>query len=278
MDHHRSYQSNGFILCRSLLSAEVLGRLVEIGERVHAQWLAEQGDEARRLDLVNSTGLTASRYFRSPFGAQRPMFFDALADDRVWHLLTAVFGDDLYFHGTQMFFNPLGGRRRPYWHRDIQYMDCDETEQQSLLGELCNIHLRFPLRPEQSFMLVPGSHARWDTDRERNVRLERSGHGSSEDLPSATAFDLCPGDILIFSAHMLHRGTSDRSHGRLSLDLMLGRPDPRIPVTLDLEELPTIEELMAVGNPQWYERAHELLLAARSRRDQTNHVIAKKVF
>ena len=73
-------------------------------------------------------------------------------------------------------------------------------------------------------MLVPGSHARWDTDLERDVRLERSGHRSWEDLPSATMFALNPGDILIFSAHMLHRGTYEGNSGRLSLDLMLGKP------------------------------------------------------
>jgi len=109
-----------------------------------------------------------------------------------------VFGDSLYFHGTQMFFNPLDGRRRPYWHRDLQYMSYDETRQRALLSELCNLHVRMPLRSERHFMLVPGSHARWDSELERDVRLESSGHHSWEELPSATVFDLEPGDTLIF--------------------------------------------------------------------------------
>jgi hypothetical protein len=269
MNDRRSFEHNGFILRRRLLSPEVVGRLVQIGERIHAEWLEEQGEEARRLDRVNSTGLTATRYFRPPFAAERPMLFDTLADDALWHLLTAAFGDDLYFHGTQMFFNPLGGRRWPYWHRDIQYMDCDETQQQALMGELCNLHVRLPLRPERSFMHVPGSHARWDTDRERDVRLERSGQATWEDLPSATALDLYPGDGLIFSAHMLHRRTYEGNNARLSLDVMLGKPHPRIPFTLDRDELPAIEELATVRHPQWYERVQQLLLAARSRRQET---------
>ena len=264
MDERKEYQQNGFVLRRGLLAPEMIARLVGIGDRVHEQWLDEHGDKARKHDLVNSTGLTGSRYFRPPFDAQRPVFFDALADDVLSNLLAAVFGDDLYFHGTQMFFNPPGGRRRPYWHRDIQYMAYEETRQQALLGELCNLHVRFPLRPERRFMLVPGSHARWDTDLEQDVRLERSGHCSWEDLPSATAFDLYPGDILIFSAHMLHRGTYEGNNGRLSLDLMLGKPHPQVPMTLDSEELPTRVELASVRHPRWYMHAQRLLADPRS--------------
>jgi hypothetical protein len=264
MNDRKNYEHDGLILRRRLVSVKTVARLVGIGERVHAQWLLEQGEEARRLDFVNSTGLTATRYFRPPFDAQRQLFFDALANEPLWYLLTSVFGDELYFHGTQMFFNPLGGRRRPYWHRDIQYMPCGEREQQALLRDLCHLHIRFPLRPERKFMLIPGSHARWDTEPERDVRLERSGHESYEDLPSAMPFDLYPGDVLIFSAHMLHRGTYEGNNARLSLDLMLGKPHRHIPFILEPDQLPTIEELATLRRPQWYEHAHELLRQARS--------------
>ena len=64
-------------------------------------------------------------------------------------LVGEVFGDDLYFHGTQIFFSPVGGARRPYWHRDIQYMRRDEQEQARLLLEFCNLHIRLALRPDR---------------------------------------------------------------------------------------------------------------------------------
>lgn len=255
-----TYEKDGFVLRRRLLSPESVARLVAIGQRVHAQWLQEHAEEARKHDLINSTGLTASRYFQPPFDSERRIFFDALADGALWDLLTAVFGDGFYFHGTQMFFNPLDGRRRPYWHRDLQYMSYDETRQRALLSELCNLHVRMPLRSERHFMLVPGSHARWDSELERDVRLESSGHHSWEELPSATVFDLEPGDTLIFSAHMLHRGTYDGNNGRLSLDLMLGKSHPSMPMTLELQELPTASELVGLRHPQWFARARKLLL------------------
>ena len=104
-----SYDEEGFVLRRSLLPTNTFRRILEIGARVHAQWLEEQGEEARRQDLVNSHSLTASRYFPSEFSAERAVFFDALADPVLSDLVTQVFGEQLYFHGTQMFFNPLGG-------------------------------------------------------------------------------------------------------------------------------------------------------------------------
>jgi len=68
MDPRSSYEQDGFVFERGLLPGSVIERLVEIGERVHAQWMEEYGDEARRRDLVNSTGLTASRYFSRCLG------------------------------------------------------------------------------------------------------------------------------------------------------------------------------------------------------------------
>jgi Phytanoyl-CoA dioxygenase (PhyH) len=127
MDARGAFEKDGFVLRRRLLSREIVARLSAIGARVHAQWLQEHAEEARKHDSINSTGLTATRYFQSPFDGERRIFFNALADSALWDLLTAVSGDDLYFHGTQMFFNPQNGRRRPYWHRDLQYMGYDET-------------------------------------------------------------------------------------------------------------------------------------------------------
>lgn len=255
-----TYREHGFVLRRGLLPDETLRLVTNSLERVHCAWLAEQGDEGRRLDLVNSYGLTASRYFPPPFRVERAALFDGLADPTIHDLVTETFADDLYFHGTQMFFNPLAGRRKPYWHRDVQYMGLDEDRQEVLFGELCNLHVRIPLRAERSFLLVPGSHARWDTASERDVRLERDGHASSEDLPTARAFDLLPGDVLLFSAHMLHRGTYEGNGERLSLDLMLGRPHAAVRAGPDRDQLPDSDELAGVRYPGWYQRAHQLLL------------------
>ena len=69
-----TYEKDGFVLRRRLLSPESVARLVAIGQRVHAQWLQEHAEEARKHDLINSTGLTASRYFQPPFDSERAPF------------------------------------------------------------------------------------------------------------------------------------------------------------------------------------------------------------
>ena len=253
------YGRDGFVLARSLLPDETLERLVNTCLRIHDQWLNEEGEAARAHDLVNSHSLTASRFLPANAADVRGDFFDALADPEIVGFLAPIFGDGLYFHGTQLFFNPLRGQRQPYWHRDIQYMGLAEDRQRALFAELCQLHVRMPLRPEREFLLVPGSHTRWDTSLEYDIRLERSGHRSSEALPDALAFDLEPGDVLVFSSHMLHRGTYAGNAQRLSLDLLLGAPHPRMPLDLDADQMPGEHEMGRIRCPHWYEASLRLL-------------------
>ena len=256
------YDRDGYALHQGLIPKASLGRLTNTVTRIHDQWLQEQGAQASAQDLVNSHSLTASRYFRDGEATERGDFFDALADPAIVGFLTPIFGDGLYFHGTQLFFNPQGGARQPYWHRDIQYMGLAEEAQRALLADLCQLHVRIPLRPERDFLLVPGSHTRWDTALEYDVRLERSGHRSSDELPQARAFNLAPGDVLVFSAHMLHRGTYSGNDNRLSLDLLLGKPHPRVPLALDADQMPGTPEIGRIRCPCWYIESLKLLRPA----------------
>src|ERR1044071_10479745 len=88
MDARGAFEKDGFVLRRRLLAREIVARLIAIGARVHAQWLQEHAEEARKHDSINSTGLTATRYFQSPFDGERRIFFNALADSALWDLLT----------------------------------------------------------------------------------------------------------------------------------------------------------------------------------------------
>jgi len=249
-----AWADEGFLLARGLLDAGTVSTLSTILERVHAAWLAEAGEQAVAHDLVNSSGLTARRFFAGGHGQERARLFDAIASGPLFRLVEAEIGVDLGFHGTQLFFDPLAGRRRPYWHRDLQYTAFDEDEQRALLPRLLHVHVRTPLRPESGFALVPGSHRRWDRADERAVRLERDGRRSHEALSGERRFALRPGDVLVFHAHMLHRGHYGAVPARLSLDVMLGRPHEAFPVSLEGDPLPTPEELSRIARPAWFER------------------------
>ena len=67
--------------------------------------------------------------------------------------------------------------------------------------------------------LVPGTHKRWDNDEEFNVRQEEKGRVSSENLSSGKKIKLAAGDLLVFSADMLHRGLYGLD--RLALDMLV---------------------------------------------------------
>src|SRR5690606_19694252 len=115
-----------------------------------------------------------------------------------------------YFMNTQLFFNPLpegrGKEKRPYWHRDVQYHDLSEAAQQALILKEQVLHFRIPLALDPGMEFVPGSHRRWDTPAERNVRLELEGRRNYEPLPGAARIPHEPGDLLVFSAHVIHKG------------------------------------------------------------------------
>ncbi len=50
--------------------------------------------------------------------------------------------------------------------------------------------------------LIPCSHKRWDSELERNVRLELQVYSNCEELPEAVLIELDPGDVLIFHSHL----------------------------------------------------------------------------
>ncbi|MFQ3193296.1 MAG: hypothetical protein ACI9N3_000108, partial [Colwellia sp.] len=81
------------------------------------------------------------------------------------------------------------------------------------------VHLRVPLFDELGMELVPETHKRWDNEEEYNVRQEEKGRLSSENLSTGKAIKLAAGDLLVFSADMIHRGLYGMD--RLALDILV---------------------------------------------------------
>jgi hypothetical protein len=187
------------------------------------------------------------------------LFFQMLASDKLTKRLDGIFGDGLYFHNTQLFFNPLENGKLPYWHRDMQYSPIDDAVLKNEQQRMLPLHVRIPLIREQGIELIPGTHKRWDNEQEKNVRLELNGHKNSEELPDAVLIDLVPGDILIFSAQMLHRGNYHLNTSRKALDLCIGKEHPLTSTYLDASNLPTIGELVQIENNHWYTAAQAIV-------------------
>lgn len=117
---------------------------------------------------------------------------------------------------------------------------------------MTSLHLRIPLLKEQGVELIPGSHKCWDTPLQRNVRLELNGHKHHESLPNAELIPLNVGDVLIFSAQMLHRGDYELNKARNALDLCIGKLNPFTLNFLDRKLMHTPDELELINSKQWF--------------------------
>lgn len=200
-----TFDYQGYVIVKNLFSQFDIEKLAAIVDRIYGQWLNENHADFIEHKLVNMHSLTSPRYFEG-HEAERLLFFQTIASNRLTQLLDSMFGDGLYFHNTQLFFNPFENKRLPYWHRDMQYSPIDDSILKDEQKNMVTLHVRIPLVHEKGVELIPGTHKRWDTDLEKNVRLELNGHKNSEDLPGAVLIELAPGDVLIFSAQMIHRG------------------------------------------------------------------------
>lgn len=256
MDQRQQFQDSGYLLLRGFVADAAVAQLRGIVERIFQQWLAANRSISIEQRLVNMHSLTSPAYFSKRF-AERIALFNLIAGETLTAQIDAVFGPDIYFHNTQLFFNPLAPRL-PYWHRDLQYSGRGEAEQQRLLTTRLDLHVRLPLLPERGFELIPGSHRRWDDAHERAVRLELDGLRNSDDLPNSRRFDLQPGDVLIFHAHMLHRGNYALNTERRGFDICLGASKPAPIAGPEPALLPEREELPFIRFPQWYSRARSL--------------------
>ncbi len=252
-----TFNHQGYVIVKNLFSQFDIEKLARIVDRIYAQWLSENRADFIEHKLVNMHTLTDPRYFVDR-KAERLLFFQTIASNRLTQLIDSMFGDGIYFHNTQLFFNPFENKRLPYWHRDMQYSPIDDSILKNEQQIMVSLHVRIPLSNEQGIELIPGTHKRWDTELERDVRLELNARKNSEDLPGSVLIELTPGDVLIFSAQMIHRGNYRLNKSRKSLDLCIGKHHPLTSAYIDKRALPDAAELDKIENNRWYRIAHEL--------------------
>lgn len=228
-------------------------------KRIHEIWMQHNESDYQQHAMINMHGLTDAEYFKDEPHPEyrRGCFFNRLAPENLVKIIQGVFGTALYFHNSQLFFNPFEGRRKPYWHRDMQYNGDSERVQQSFLESMLSLHIRIPLLDEVGIELIPGTHKRWDTRLERNVRLQLNGNDNQQSLPGSKLINLKAGDALIFSAQMIHRGHYSQPQ-RLALDLCIGKPHPSTIKYLNNNHLPLESEMQYINFPNWFNRNGKL--------------------
>ncbi|MEM5549488.1 phytanoyl-CoA dioxygenase [Pseudoalteromonas sp. NEC-BIFX-2020_002] len=214
------FEQHGFFHVKKFYTEGELAQVREVIHCFHEQWIKDNHN-FYHTKAVNSAYLTANTYLND---AQRLVLFKFIARHKLMAQVDSVLNTSAFMN-TQLFFNPVNPEQENYWHRDMQY-HLDLEEQQAALGGPEVIHCRVALEDEPGIELVPGTHRRWDTPTELAKRLATEHNNPSDDLDSGHVIEMRAGDLLIFSANMIHRGLYGKD--RLALDILFGEPQPDV--------------------------------------------------
>jgi ectoine hydroxylase-related dioxygenase (phytanoyl-CoA dioxygenase family) len=248
---NRAHRESGYLLIRDFLSDDEILTLHNVVAEFHRLW---QKDNATYYaqSAVNSAYLTNQGYLND---RQRQVLFDFIGSEKVMSIVNELIPKQPCFLNTQLFFNPVNPKQSNYWHRDPQYHLTIE-QQKSAISSSEVIHFRLPLLDELGIELVPGTHKRWDSTEELNVRLEQEGHKNNQPLSEGKVIKLDAGDLLIFSANMIHRGLYGLD--RLAFDILFCQPDRSVIQFVSNDSLPSAEALTSLENSDAFDNTIKL--------------------
>lgn len=240
------YRALGYRLFPGFFSEKDLSEIRTFFLEANAEWKKTFPDPRS----VNSAYLTSPKFTKDP--EKRISLFRFVSQEKLVSLAEELMGTRAYFLNTQIFFNPESDERKPYWHRDMQYLGVSEEEQKRILAEDQVLHFRIPFDSDPGMEFIPRSHLRWDRELELETRLERNGKKNSDPLPEMVRVLQEPGDLLVFSAHLIHRGVYGGE--RKSLDVLYTSfPDKKSSAD-HFAHFPEPEELSRLANRQIFDR------------------------
>lgn len=232
----RLYDQQGYVLLKGFYNDSELATIEPTIRKFHDIWKSHN-DEFYAKQAINSAYLTGADYLDN---TQRQTLFQFLGTHKLMQLASTIIPNQVCFINTQLFFNPGNPDQKNYWHRDSQYNRSLEEQKQALQGPEM-LHCRIALADEPGLELVPNSHKRWDTDEEYKIRFEQNGHCNHQDLSGGLVVPLKKGDLLVFSANIIHRGLYGMD--RFALDVLFCDPEPELMQYARNDCLPS-EELM----------------------------------
>jgi ectoine hydroxylase-related dioxygenase (phytanoyl-CoA dioxygenase family) len=252
---HDTFQTKGYFVLKQYFTEQELVALRTVILKFHDAWQQDNREFYEQV-AFNSSLITGSRYLDEN---DRLALFNFISSPKLMSLVNAVIETRPAFMNTQLFFNPINPNLTDFWHRDCQY-DHDVEVQKRVIHETQVVHLRVPLFNELGIELVPGTHKRWDTEEEFNVRYEKNGRKSHEGLSQGKTIQLNTGDLLVFSADMLHRGLYGLD--RLALDILVFDSRGDFVDYVDPDCLPTANMLKNITDPTLF--LNTLRLKARA--------------
>ena len=240
---NQEYEQNGFSIFRNFYTLQELDEIHLILQEFHILWL-EQNKRHYETRSINSAYITQEKQLSEE---KRSRIFEFIGSHKLMGTVLAFFENSPAFMNTQLFFDPQNPKQQNYWHRDIQYSTMSIKEQKEALSKLNVIHFRIPLRCERGIELIPETHRRWDDHNEFNVRMEQSGARKSDPLSKGKIIELNVGDLLVFSANMLHRGLYGLE--RFAFDIIFCDANVSLVEFAQMYSLPKASTLSSIENP-----------------------------
>jgi ectoine hydroxylase-related dioxygenase (phytanoyl-CoA dioxygenase family) len=240
-----NYDEQGYFVIRNYFSASEIISLRKVILKFHQLW-KEDNTKFYQEEAFNSSLITGSEYLAFD---DRVKLFNFISSKKIMHVVESVIPVKPAFMNTQLFFNPVNPEQKDFWHRDCQY-DHEVEEQKKAIHDTQVVHLRVPLFDELGMELVPGTHKRWDNEEEYNVRQEEKGRVSSENLSTGKEVELAAGDLLVFSADMIHRGLYGLD--RLALDILVFDTAADFTDYVDDDCLPDTSMLNKIDDPRLF--------------------------
>jgi ectoine hydroxylase-related dioxygenase (phytanoyl-CoA dioxygenase family) len=250
------YNNEGFVIVKGLFSKSSLDNVQSVLSIFHERW-KEENKAFYEQQAINSAYLTDKNFLNNK---QRTLLFKFISDPLLLEQVQKIIPSPAFLN-TQLFFDPFNPQKKNYWHRDIQY-DFSPEQQKSMLESNAELsmsmpHFRIPLVDEKGVEVIPKTHARWDTADEFDVRMENNGKHCYDNLPNSKVLSVKRGDLLIFSAKMLHRGVY--GNNRFALDILFTDEDSSALKTVSTDCLPDQKLLKKIPAPLVFKRT----LAAR---------------
>jgi ectoine hydroxylase-related dioxygenase (phytanoyl-CoA dioxygenase family) len=207
------YSENGYFHIKRFYDEQEIAPVSDVIKKHHLTWQADNR-ECYENQAVNSAYLTSAKYLNDK---QRNILFQFISTNKLMKIVAQTTIIKPAFMNTQLFFNPVNLQQKNYWHRDPQYHLSVDEQQAALKGSEV-IHFRIALADEPGIELIPGTHKRWDNKEELDIRLEHEDKHNYDHISSGVTISLCKGDLLVFSANMIHRGLYGKD--RLALDII----------------------------------------------------------
>jgi len=187
------WAKEGYVVVPGLFSETRATRLRVICEAILQQWRVcnpETGKPAGDRNATVMRHLNHSGYFRNGADGVGTELLESIAEPELLTVCQSILGETPLFRCTSLFCNPLDSSKDGSWHRDSQFHHPDPDEEKAAIGELNeegdSIQLQVALVASDDVEVVPGSHLRWDTEAEFDIRRAHEGVNSqSNEMPGA---------------------------------------------------------------------------------------------